>query len=396
MEAAGLGLFMVSAGVFGTLLEYPQSGLRHAIPDPTLRRALMGLLMGLTAVCLIYSPWGQQSGAHYNPAVTLTFLRLGKVDPRDAVGYIVAQFLGGTAGVLLVSVLLREAFTQPPVSYVATVPGGAGKGIAFLAELLISFFLMLTVLFASNSPRAARYTGMFAGLLLFVYITVEAPVSGMSMNPARTFASALPDRMWTALWIYFLAPPLGMLLGNERALYLREGRLTLDGRYCWVDAWAFERLLLQAEGAEWEGAGQPSDSKFIRLAEKAIGLYMGLFLEREAAHPRVVSPRERLRSKFLRAVEDVGRRWEIAGVIWEPLITRLSDEGTARVLVDGTGIKNGILVIVATNSFVARNPDLIRKFLEVYERARDFLRENPREAARLISGEVNLPPGSPP
>jgi sulfonate transport system substrate-binding protein len=82
-----------------------------------------------------------------------------------------------------------------------------------------------------------------------------------------------------------------------------------------------------------------------------------------------------------------------AGAIWEPLITKLTNEGTARVLVDGTGIKNGILVIVATNSFVARNPDLVRKFLEVYERARDFLRENPREAARLISGEVNLPPG---
>jgi aquaporin Z len=215
MEAAGLGLFMVAAGVFGTLLEYQHSSVHQAIPDPTIRRALMGLLMGLTAVGLIYSPWGQQSGAHYNPAVTLTFLRLGKVDPRDAAGYIVAQFLGGTAGVMLVAVLLREAFAQPPVSYVATVPGGGGKGIAFLAELCISFILMLTILFASNSPRSARYTGMFAGLLLFVYITVEAPVSGMSLNPARTFASALPGRMWTALWVYFLAPPLGMLLAAE-------------------------------------------------------------------------------------------------------------------------------------------------------------------------------------
>jgi two-component SAPR family response regulator len=109
---------------------------------------------------------------------------------------------------------------------------------------------------------------------------------------------------------------LRVLLRNEKALQLREGRLTLDGRYCWVDAWAFERLLLQAEGAESEGAGRPSDSKFIRLAEKAIGLYKGPFLGREAAHPWVVSPRERLRSKFLRSVGDVGRRWEIAGE-WE-------------------------------------------------------------------------------
>lgn len=82
-----------------------------------------------------------------------------------------------------------------------------------------------------------------------------------------------------------------------------------------------------------------------------------------------------------------------AGAVWEPLITKLLDQGTARVLVDGTGIKNGILVIVATNSFAVRNPELVRKFLEVYERGRDFVRENPREAARLIAAEVNLPPG---
>lgn len=109
---------------------------------------------------------------------------------------------------------------------------------------------------------------------------------------------------------------LRLLLGYEKALQLREGRLTLDGRYCWVDAWAFERLLVQAESAEREGAGRPSDLTFMRLAEKAIGLYKGSFLGGEAAHPWIVSPRERLRSRFLRAVGDVGRRWEIAGE-WE-------------------------------------------------------------------------------
>jgi sulfonate transport system substrate-binding protein len=82
-----------------------------------------------------------------------------------------------------------------------------------------------------------------------------------------------------------------------------------------------------------------------------------------------------------------------AAAVWEPLITRLSDQGTARVLVDGTGIKKGILVVVATKTFVDRNPDLVHKFLEVYERGRDYIRGNPREAARLLSGDMKLPPG---
>jgi aquaporin Z len=95
MEAAGLGIFMVSAGLFGTLLEYPQSPVHQAIADDGLRRMLMGVAMGLTAVAIIYSPWGQQSGAHLNPAVTLTFLRLGKIARADALFYITAQCLGG-------------------------------------------------------------------------------------------------------------------------------------------------------------------------------------------------------------------------------------------------------------------------------------------------------------
>ena len=223
MEGAELGLFMISAGLFATLFEYPDSPVRQAVSDPLARRALMGLAMGLTAACLIYSPWGQQSGAHMNPAVTVTFLRLGKISPWDAVFYIAAQFLGGLTGVLLVGAVLRDRFALPPVSFVATVPGAAGMMVAFLAEIVIAFVLMLMVLFVTNTPRLARYTGLFAGLLLAVYITLEAPFSGMSLNPARTFASALPSGMWTAVWIYFSAPFLGMLLaaGVYRSIHHR-------------------------------------------------------------------------------------------------------------------------------------------------------------------------------
>lgn len=223
MEAAGLGIFMISAGLFGTLLEYPESPVHQLIGDAAVRRAIMGLAMGGTAICLIYYPWGQQSGAHYNPAVTLTFLRLGKIKAVDAACYIVAQFAGGIIGVLTVESLLGAMFTAPPVQYVATIPG-ADLTVAFFGELVISLLLMSVVLCTSDSARWKRYTGFCAGLLVAIYITIETPLSGMSMNPARTLASALPGRFWEHLWIYFLAPPLGMWLSVDLyRLMSREG-----------------------------------------------------------------------------------------------------------------------------------------------------------------------------
>src|SRR6516162_3927921 len=153
IEAACLGAFMISAGVFTTLLEYPNSPVRHAIPRDFVRLVLNGLAMGLTAIGIIYSPWGARSGAHMNPAVTWTFFRLGKVKPWDALFYPVFQTLGGIAGVLLVKALLGRSFTEPPVTYVVTVPGKAGVAIAFVAELVIACALMLVVLIMTNTPK---------------------------------------------------------------------------------------------------------------------------------------------------------------------------------------------------------------------------------------------------
>ena len=92
MEAAGLGLFMVSASLFAVLLFHPASPAAPLLGGLLPRRALMGLAM---AVALIYSPWGTRSGAHFNPAVTLTFFRLGKVAGWDAFFHVVAQVVGG-------------------------------------------------------------------------------------------------------------------------------------------------------------------------------------------------------------------------------------------------------------------------------------------------------------
>jgi aquaporin Z len=213
IEGWALGMFMIAAGAVGTLLEAPESPIRQALMDSDQRRALGGLAMGLTAVGLIYSPWGQRSGAHMNPAVTLSFLRLGKIRGWDAFYYVLAQFLGGTLGVVLVAATLGDVFARPPVAYVATMPGDAGALVAFAAEVLISGGMMFTVLAVSSHARLARFTGLVAGLLVAAYITFEGPLSGMSMNPARSFASALPGGMWSSFWVYLIAPVLGMQLG---------------------------------------------------------------------------------------------------------------------------------------------------------------------------------------
>jgi aquaporin Z len=220
IEAAGLGAFMLVACAFGTLLGHPASPVVQAVPSPHARRALMGVAMGGTAIALIYSPWGARSGAHFNPATTLAFWRLGKIASADALCYAVAQAAGGSLGVLAAAALLGPALAAPDVRYVATLPGEAGPLVAFLAEAAIAFGLMSAVLAASNAARVARFTGIFAGALVAAYITVEAPLSGMSMNPARSLASALPAGAWPELWIYFTAPPLGMLAAAER--YVRR------------------------------------------------------------------------------------------------------------------------------------------------------------------------------
>lgn len=228
MEGALLGLFMVAATLFTGLLEHPGSPVRAALPSSLVRRALMGMAMGTTAVALIYSPWGKRSGAHFNPSVTLAFLSLGKIAPWDATFYVASQFAGGLLGVLLVAAGLRMVLEHPAVNYAVTVPGASGQGIAFLTEALISFVLMLTVLYVSNARRLARLTGICAGLLVAAYITLEAPLSGMSMNPARTLASGLSALQFPALWIYFVAPLIGMLSAAE--FYLR--RRGEDGVLC--------------------------------------------------------------------------------------------------------------------------------------------------------------------
>lgn len=219
IEACGLGAFMVSACAFSVLLFNP--AVAPTIENDYLRRGLMGSAMGATAILIICSPWGKRSGAHINPAVTLTFFRLGKIKFHDAVFYIGAQFVGGTSGVLLAWLAFGKLLEDSAVNFVVTAPRENDSLTAFAAEFFISLTLMIVVLIASNSAKLARFTPFLAGILVASFITFEAPFSGMSMNPARTFASAIAANNFTAWWIYFIAPPLAMLVAAE--IYTRFG-----------------------------------------------------------------------------------------------------------------------------------------------------------------------------
>ncbi len=223
MEASELGLYMFLTCGFATLVRHPDSPLRHALPSDTARRGLMGSGMGLAIIAIIMSPWGKQSGGHFNPAITVAFYRLGKVEFWDAWFYLIAQFMGAVGGVAVAASAFGAALGNGEVHSAVTAPGMYGAPLAFLAELAISFVLMISLLLLTNHPALARYTPYFIGILIALYITFETPLSGMSTNPARTFGSALHANYWRALWIYFVAPSLGMLLAGEAFLAMRRG-----------------------------------------------------------------------------------------------------------------------------------------------------------------------------
>ena len=215
IEAGALATFMISACVFAVLFEHPSSAVHQILENvPFARRTLMGIAMGSTAIGIIYSPFGQRSGAHMNPAVTFTYFTLGKIALWDAVFYIVFQFLGGILGMNIAATLIGPALQNSAVNYVVTEPGPGGVVTAAAAEFAISFLLMVTILWVSNSRALSRITPLFAGSLVALFITFEAPLSGMSMNPARTFGSAYCADQWTALWIYFAAPTAAMLIAS--------------------------------------------------------------------------------------------------------------------------------------------------------------------------------------
>ena len=209
VEAAGPMAFLTLSSLAAVLFHHPDSALARALgPHEWVQRIGVGLVVGGLVMAMAYSPWGKRSGAHFNPAVTLGFWHLGHIRTADALWYGLAQFSGALVAGFSMFWLLRPWFEHSTIRYNTTQPpaGEYGWALALGAEMLISAALMLVLLWCLHSATLKKWTGAFVGLLLMLFVVVESPLSGMSLNPARTFGAAAAARIGPGLWLYFLGP----------------------------------------------------------------------------------------------------------------------------------------------------------------------------------------------
>ena len=176
--------------------------------DGALGAVGVSLTFGLIIMVMIYAT-GHLSGAHINPAVTIAFALARHFPGRDAVAYIAAQLTGATAGALV----LLAAWPDRPGQLGATVPT-VGAGTALLYEVLLTAFLMFVITAVATDTRAV---GAAAAIAIGGTVALDAlfggPITGASMNPARSFGPALAVGEWSAFWVYVLGPVAGAAAG---------------------------------------------------------------------------------------------------------------------------------------------------------------------------------------
>jgi aquaporin Z len=228
MEASELGALMLCICLFGAVLYSNASPLIRFALSRSEDAAIMGACVAATTWAIIRSPFGRRTGAHFNPAITLTYFCLGRIHRWDAFCYVMAQFSGALAGVFIARQILGRSLSAEPVRYVVTTPGSHGGAAAFLAEFLLSALLMGVVLFATNHRALAQFSPLLVAAVTVFYFALCSSISGFSVNPARTFSSALFAWVWRGIWIYFVAPCLGMLAAA--GLYVRA--FGTNGVYC--------------------------------------------------------------------------------------------------------------------------------------------------------------------
>ena len=206
-EAAGLAIFVVFSCLTAVFFNHPTAPGRQWLGENEwLRRVATAVVMASVVAGISLSTWGQRSGTHINPAVTVAFWQLGSIRGVDAFWYIVAQFAGAIlAGELMVN-LLREWYPHPDVHFNITKPGLPGWAVALLAEFVISGIMAGVLLVALHSKRLKKAAPWLLAGLIAVYIVFETPLSGMSLNPARSLGTAVAAGQYPALWIYFVGP----------------------------------------------------------------------------------------------------------------------------------------------------------------------------------------------
>lgn len=206
-EFVGTGLLVLiglSAVIF---INGKGSPVLKIIPDPGIRRALSGFLFGTTGCLITISPVGKISGAHINPMVSIAFYLRKTMQFKNMLGFIVAQMAGAVVGCLPLLFWGKQGLSM---SYGATIPDGILP--AFIGEIWTTFVLIAVILFFTGHNRIKNFTPFMMPIIYCVMVFVEAPFSGTSTNPARSFGPAVISNIWTGYWLYWLAPVIGMLI----------------------------------------------------------------------------------------------------------------------------------------------------------------------------------------
>jgi len=208
LGTAFLVFIAVSAVTFNLGLGSP---LAVVLPNSSARRLITGLLLAGSGSLVAISPLGKLSGAHLNPAVSLAFWLQGKMHQHDLVGYLASQLLGAALGAGLVVLIWRERAAS--VHNGVTAPGvGYPIWSVFLIEMGCTCLLVLAIFLFVSSHRLMHWTPLMTWLLVALIYWQAAPISGSSLNPARSFGPALVSWFWYDQWLYYLASPIGALL----------------------------------------------------------------------------------------------------------------------------------------------------------------------------------------
>lgn len=227
-EAAGTA-WNLAVGLCAIFFDFSDGWMSHHVPSVSLRLLITGLIYSGSGSLFAVSPLGKLSGAHINPSVTLAFWLRKKMSGHDAIGYILFQYLGAIVAAAIVIPLWGARATA--VNDGMTFPGNNyNVPIAFAAEVFMTGLLVLTIFVFVSDKRTMRWTPIAVWLLVAAEVWQGAPISGTSLNPARSFGPALIAWRWRSQWIYLLSPLCGSVAAVLVFRFAAANRRLLSGK----------------------------------------------------------------------------------------------------------------------------------------------------------------------